>query len=587
METFKWLWGNLTGYRRRYLLCLALSMLLPFFTLINPTLQQQLVDKVLIGGQTNLLVPTILIMAGVTLTRSLLNYLSTVLTESTSLGVMYSLRLKVFDHLQAQDMKFFDENPAGDIMTIMTSDIDMVRYSLVFIFRQIISSVLLFLCASVYYFVLNWKFALCMIALTPLIFVVTMLYREKVKTIYKELRQRLSRLNTNAQENIEGNRVVKAFARETHEIKNFNEKSGAFHDQNLNAQYIWLRFFPYIEGLTQSMTIMTLLFGGIFMINGSLTPGEFIAFNSLSWAVTMPFQQLGSLFNDLQRFFASSLKIMALLDTKPEVQNAPRETDADKQKKGDIELRNVSFSFGDMKVLDDVSFHVKPGETYAIMGETGSGKTLIANLITRFYDAEAGTVLVDGIDVRDWDLTALRHGIGMTTQEVFLFSDTVDSNIAYGDLSLPEEDVRRFAEASAAQFINDLQNGYQTIVGERGVGLSGGQKQRIALARALAIRPSILILDDTTSAVDMETEKYIQEQLEQLDFMCTKIIIAQRISSVRKADCILLLENGKIVERGSHEVLLAQRGRYYELWRIQTGVGESDEALMSALGVTY
>lgn len=587
MESFKWLWGNLKGYRKRYLVCLSLSFVMPFFMLVNPTLQRQLVDRVLVGGETGLLLPTLLIMAGVTLARSLINYLSMVLVESASLGVMYSLRNQVYGHLQAQDMRFFDENPPGDIMTIMTSDLDMVRHSLVFVFRQIISGILLFLCASVYYFIMNWKFALAMIALTPLIFVVTMIYRTKVKTIYKELRQRLSKLNTDAQENIEGNRVVKAFAREPHEIEKFNGKSGAFRDENLNAQYIWLKYMPYIEGLSQSMTITTLLFGGIFLIGGSLTAGEFIAFNSLSWAVSMPFQMIGGLFNDLQRFFASSSKIMSLLDTKPAVQNAPEARDSGEAAKGDIELQNVSFSFGDLKVLDDVCFHVRPGETYAIMGETGSGKTLIGNLISRFYDVSEGKVLVDGLDVRDWDLTALRRGIGMTTQEVFLFSDTVDSNIAYGDLSLSEAEVRRFAEISAAQFIGGLQHGYQTIVGERGVGLSGGQKQRIALARALAIRPRILILDDTTSAVDMETEKYIQEQLEQLDFTCTKIIIAQRISSVRKADCILLLENGKIVERGSHEELLALRGRYYELWRIQTGVSDSDETLLKGLGVAF
>lgn len=587
MESLKWLWGKLRGYRKRYILCVSLSILTPFLMLVNPTFQRQLVDRVLIGGERDLLVPTILIMAGVTFLRTLLNYLSVVLVESASLGVMYNLRKQIYGHLQSQDMDFFDENPAGDIMTIMTSDIDMVRHSLVFVFRQIISGILLFICASVYYFIMNWKFALCMIALTPLIFVVTLIYRTKVKTIYKELRKRLSKLNTDAQENIEGNRVVKAFAREEYEIRKFNQKSDAFRKQNLHAQYIWLKYFPYIEGLTQSITITTLLFGGIFMINGSLTPGEFIAFNSLSWAVTMPFQMLGHLFNDLQRFFASAAKITSLLETRPKVQNQPNARDSEDILRGDIQLRNVSFSFDGLKILEDISFHVKPGETYAIMGETGSGKTLIANLITRFYDVEEGEILVDGVDVRNWDLTALRRRIGMTTQEVFLFSDTVDSNIAYGDIGLPEEEVRRFAHISAAQFIDELPQGYQTIVGERGVGLSGGQKQRIALARALAVRPSILILDDTTSAVDMETEKYIQSQLEQLDLECTKIIIAQRISSVRKADCILLIENGKIVEQGSHEELMAKRGQYYDLWRIQTGVGDDDEALLNELGVTY
>jgi ATP-binding cassette subfamily B protein len=560
-------------------------MIVPLFMLINPTFQRTLIDRVLTGGEIELLVPTVLTMCVVTFIRSLLNYSSVALVEASSLGLVYNLRMKIYRHWQKQDMKFFSDNTAGDLMTIMTSDIDMVRHNLVFVFRQIVSSVILFLAAATYYFIMNWKFALAMIALTPFIFLATYIYRSKVKTIYKELRKRLSRLNTDAQENIEGNRVVKAFANEYHEIEKFNEKSDSFRVQNLEAQYIWLRFFPIIEGLAQSMSVTTLLVGGILMMQGPgvLSPGEFMAFNSLSWAVTEPFRQLGQLFNDLQRFFASATKIMSVLEEKPEVQNAADAIVTGAKFKGEIEFRNVGFAFGDNPVLKDVSFHIRPGGTLALMGETGSGKSLIANLVSRFYDVDSGEVLVDGRNVREWDLTTLRSNIGMTTQEVFLFSDTVDGNIAYGNFDLPEEDVKRNAEIAAAQFINQMPEQYNTIVGERGVGLSGGQKQRIALARALAIRPSILILDDTTSAVDMETEKYIQEQLETLDFSCTKLIIAQRISSVRKADVILLLEDGVIAESGTHEELIARRGKYYELWRIQAGVDEADEARIAEL----
>lgn len=585
MQSFKWVWENLKGFRKRYLLCFAISMVVPLFMLINPTFQRRLVDRVLMGGELELLVPTVLTMCCVTLVRSLLNYSSVALVESSSLGLVYNLRMKIYRHWQKQDMKFFSDNTAGDLMTIMTSDIDMVRHNLVFVFRQIVSSVILFLAASTYYFVMNWKFALAMIALTPFIFLATYIYRSKVKTIYKELRKRLSRLNTDAQENIEGNRVVKAFANETHEIEKFNEKSDSFRVQNLEAQYIWLRFFPIIEGLAQSMNVTALIVGGILLIQGPdvLSPGEFMAFSSLSWAVSEPFRMLGQLFNDLQRFFASATKIMSVLEEEPAVQNAPNAIVTEEKFKGEIEFRNVGFSFGENTVLEDVSFHIKPGGTLALMGETGSGKSLIANLVSRFYDVEKGTVLVDGRDVREWDITTLRKNIGMTTQEVFLFSDTVDGNIAYGNFDLPEEDVKRNAELAASQFIYEMPEKFDTIVGERGVGLSGGQKQRIALARALAIRPAILILDDTTSAVDMETEKYIQEQLETLDFSCTKLIIAQRISSVRKADVILLLENGLIAESGTHEELLAKRSKYYELWKIQAGVDEADEARIAEL----
>jgi ATP-binding cassette subfamily B protein len=558
-------------------------MLVPMFVLINPTLQRALIDRVLGNGEIALLIPTVTAMCLVTLTRSLLNYASVALVESSSLGLVYNLRMKIYRHWQRQDMRFFRENTPGDLMTVMTSDIDMVRHNLVFVFRQIVSSALLFLGASVYYFAMNWRFALCMIALTPLIFLATYVYRGKVRGIYKELRRRLSKLNADAQENIEGNRVVKAFANEAFEIEKFNAKSDAFRVQNLGAQYIWLRFFPIIEGLSQSTAVTTLLFGGVFLINGTLTPGEFMAFNSLSWAVTEPLRQLGQLFNDLQRFFASASKIMSILEEKPSVENAEGAVVSGERFRGEIEFRDVSFSFGDNAVLRGVSFRVMPGETLALMGGTGSGKSLIANLISRFCDADSGEVLVDGRDVREWDLTTLRRNIGMTTQEVFLFSDTVDGNIAYGNFDMPEEEVRQCAETAAAQFVYDMPDGFATIVGERGVGLSGGQKQRIALARALAVRPPILILDDTTSAVDMETEKYIQERLENLEFTCTKLIIAQRISSVRKADCILLLEDGRVTESGTHEELLAARGSYYGLWRIQAGVDDGTEAMIREL----
>ena len=286
---------------------------------------------------------------------------------------------------------------------------------------------------------------------------------------------------------------------------------------------------------------------------------------------------LGTLLNDLQRFVASSDRLIEIQMYRPRITNPEIPETSEERLQGEVEFKDVTFKFGDEVVFDSINFHAKPGETIAIMGETGSGKTTITNLISRFYDVKKGSVLVDGIDVRQWDLHTLRSNIGLATQDVFLFSDTIDGNIAYARPDLPEEDVRHFAKVAAADFIEKMADGYDTIVGERGVGLSGGQKQRIALARALALRPSILILDDTTSAVDMETEKYIQEQLDHLDFDCTKFIIAQRISSVRHADQILILKGGKIIEHGTHKELLKQRGYYYDIYRIQQGMAEGVE----------
>jgi ATP-binding cassette subfamily B protein len=579
LNEIKWLWNGLTGFKVKYVLSFALSLITPFFAIINPMLTGKLVDDVfvlkdneyIVNTASTLLVPLLLTMLGLRLLRTLLDYGGVALVESASLGFLYNLRMRLYRHLQKQDMNFFGSISSGDLMTILTSDVDMCRHNLVFVFRQIFSSSLLYIIATVFYFTINWKFALCMVAVTPIILAASLIYRAKVKGIYKELRRRLSKLNTDAQENIEGNRVVKAFANEPHEIEQFSEKSESFREQNLFAQKTWLKFYPVIDGLTQSASVVAILVGGIFLINGEMTPGQLISFTSLSWAVMAPFQMLGQLFNDLQRFFASAQKIMNVLSTEPKVQNTG--SFAPDTFKGEVEFKNVSFSFEGNKVLDDVSFTIPSGKTCALMGETGSGKTLIADLLSRFYDVESGQVLVDGTDVREWDLNVLRGHMGITTQDVFLFSDTVDSNIAYGDFDMGEDEVKYFAEIAAARFVSEMPEGYATIVGERGVGLSGGQKQRIALARALAVKPGVLILDDTTSAVDMETEKFIQEQLRGLDFTCTKLIIAQRISSVRNADVILMLDGGHIAERGTHNELLEKRGQYSELWQIQTGIG--------------
>jgi ATP-binding cassette subfamily B protein len=302
--------------------------------------------------------------------------------------------------------------------------------------------------------------------------------------------------------------------------------------------------------------------------------GEFAAFSGLIWAIANPMRNLGSIMNEFQRFKAASAKVMEIYYSEPKIKDAPNAVDRPERFKGKVEFKDVSFKYEDGKlpVLEHLSFTVEPGETLAIMGETGCGKTSLIHLIPRFYEATAGKVLVDGYDVRDLKLQQLRKNIGLATQEVLLYSDTIDGNIAYGDEHLPKNEVVKFARYSAASdFIAKMPEGYDTIIGERGVGLSGGQKQRISLARALAIRPAILILDDTTSAVDMETEKEIQESLKHLDFPCTKIIIAQRISTTKNADKIMVLKDGHIEEMGTHEELIKQHGYYWSIVNLQTG----------------
>lgn len=575
---FKWIWKNCEGYHATLIMFYSIAVIVPIMQTINPRILQNVIDQCVKGGDVSVLVPMMLAMCGVTLLRTGLTYLMIFLMEHTTQGMIHRIRTTTYRSLQRKDMNFFDNFRTGDLMTAMTSDLDMVRHVVAYVCRVMVSSFVLYIATMVYFLSTNVKYTLALIAVTPFVFVILRIYSKKARPIYVELRERLSRLSTNAQENIDGNKVVKAFAKEDFEIEKFREKNEEFREQNLTANYIWLKYYPYVESLAQSMTVTSLLVGGLLMISGELSSGQFVAMNSMIWAVIDPIKQLGGLLNDLNRFFASSDRIIQIQGYKPDIKNPKDGYFPKTRAKGGINLKNVTFRFGKETVLDNISLDIKAGETVAIMGETGCGKTTITNLISRFYDVKEGEVLVDGVNVKKWDLYQLRRNIGMATQDVFLFSDTIDGNIAYGDMNLSEEDVKKFANMAAADFIEKMPDGYDTIIGERGMGLSGGQKQRIALARALALRPSILILDDTTSAVDMETEKFIQHQLGQLDFECTKIIIAQRISSVKHADKIVILKDNKIAELGTHKELLEKKGLYYDIFCIQQGIAKEVDA---------
>lgn len=579
MFQFKWIWHNMTGKHGFFITGLILSVLTSMFTIVNPKISQLVVDNIIVGVKTangtvdhhlNMLVPLLALMVVVQLTLSSVRYLMIVLLENTSQFTLIKIREKLYDNLQKQDMKFYDTYRTGDLMTRLTGDLDMVRHFISWICYNIVDSLVLFTVTIIYFLTISWQLTLAMLAMTPFIFFATFFFSKKIRPVFVALREKLSQMNTAAQENIEGNRVVKAFNRESYEIEKFREKSFDFRNNNLRATYTWLKFFPLLETLAQSLTVIVVLFGGLLIMKNQLTFGELTAFTALTWALANPMRMLGTILNDLQRFFASANKIIELYYAHPRILNRDDAVSGDEPVKGGVTFDNVTFKFGNEIVFDNISLDIKPGETIGIMGPTGAGKTTFANLIARFYDVSAGSVMVDGVDVRKYDLHKLRSSIGMATQDVFLFSDTIDGNIAYGNPDLPEEDVHRYSLAADADgFIKQTSDGYYTIIGERGVGLSGGQKQRLALARALAVKPHILVLDDTTSAVDMETEKLIQENLAKLDFPCTKIIIAQRITSVKDADRIIILDQHKIAEMGTHAELMKKRGYYYDIYRLQ------------------
>ena len=569
MFQLKFIWKNLEGYRGKFMAGVLFAIINSSIILVNPYLSEMLVDDAIRGDHREWLVPILLGMSGYVLLRTGIRYLMVVMLDQSSQGMIVRIREHVFHNLQHQEMRFYDRNRTGDIITRVTGDMEYIRHVVAFISHVLVESIVMFVVSLIYLSTVNTTLTLSLMCVLPFILISSILYGKNVSPLYRNIREKLSAINTAAQENISGNRVVKAFAREEYEKEKFFACSNDFRKANLKAAYAWQKIVPVMDFFAQSMSLLTLLVGGTLVIRGDLTLGEFTAFNSLTWALSDPMRNISGILNDIQRFFASAGKVIELYYAKPLIADRPDAEDRKERPQGKIEFRHVTFKHGNNTVLDDVSFTIQPGQTVAIMGPTGCGKTTIANLISRFYDVNDGEVLVDDLNVHMWKLAQLRSSVGIATQDVFLFSDTVDGNISFGNPEMSEEKVQYYAEAADADgFIRHMEQGYDTIVGERGVGLSGGQRQRIALARALAVEPPVVILDDTTSAVDMETEKKIQQNLRDLPFPCTKIIIAQRISSVKDADQIFILENGKI-DIGTHKTLSATNAYYRDVCELQ------------------
>ena len=578
MFLFKWLWKNMKGCRGIYILALCLTVVCQSMYIITPYFTQRITDTFIVNENallnlqehTDTLIFMLAAMVGFTLVRCGIQYGSNMMYEHSSQMLIYRVRKVLFDKIENQDAAFYNVYRTGDIMTRVTSDLDMVRHSIAWIIKTMVECIVLFSASLIFFFTMDWLMALCLIALTPVILFITWLFKRKAGPMYVDLREKLSRMNTAAEENISGNRVVKAFAREDYEISQFDKYSQEYSKANKKAAFVWLKFFPFLETTAQSLSVVMLVAGGLFVVFGRITMGQYAAFAGLIWTLSNPMRTLGNIVNDLQRFSASANKIIEIYYGSPRIVDRNDAVDKPGRFDGKVEFDHVSFSYGDTKVLDDISFTVEPGQTVVIMGETGSGKTTLAELIPRIYDVQGGEVRIDGVNVSRLKLKQLRHNIGFATQDVLLYSDTIDGNISFGDSGMSEEDVVRYAKAADADnFVRKLSDGYDTIVGERGVGLSGGQKQRISLARALAVKPAVLILDDTTSAVDLETEKHIQNSLANLDFPCTKIIIAQRISTAKYADKIIVLKDGKILEQGTHDELIKNSGYYREVYDLQ------------------
>lgn len=571
MGYIRWFLSFLKKYRVRMIVGLILVFITALLVLINPQISGMIVDEVIEGQHYEKLGILLLIMIGVTLVRSLLRFTFLMCFESSSQGLVYDMREEAYRKLMKEDFNFFNKNRTGDLMSRQTGDMDAVRHMVSHVIYFSFENILVFLMALVMIFSVNVKMALCMLIVLPFTLAVTLSQRRHIKPAFDRVRDCFSSLNAFAQETIAGNRVVKAFAKEDYELEKFDRENDGYRDAQLNAASIWMKYIPMFEILSQCLTIILMIMGGFMVIDGEMTIGNMVTVNGYLWMLNSPLRQAGWIINDLQRFLTAIEKIYKVYTTEPDIKQ-PEHVVEKRKLKGSVTFDHVNYYTNDDTVLKDISFHVEPGQTVGIIGATGSGKSSLVNLICRFYDVNQGRVLVDDIDVRNLSLQTLRGNIGIAMQDVFLFSDTIEGNIAYGNPDCTFEQVQAAAKiANADEFIREMPEGYDTIIGERGVGLSGGQKQRISLARAILKDPSIIILDDTTSAIDMETESLIQNELKKISDERTVFIIAHRISSIIHADQILVLDNGRLVERGTHEQLLAKKGYYSTVFHHQYG----------------
>jgi len=563
--------ANLVRPYWRIVLAAYLSLLtITALNLVSPLLLRWAIDDGIARGEMRVLQTAAAALVGLTLVKSVFQFLQGYLSEVASQGVAFDLRRRIYEHLEHLSFSYHDRAQTGQLMARATSDVEVLRNFTGRGFIALMNIVVLVIGIAVVLIAMNWKLALLSLTVFPLLLHTAIDFTRTFRPLSMAMQQQLAVLSTVLQENLAGARVVRVFAREPEQIAAFRRVNEALLDKNIEMSRVQRRAIPLMDFIANLATVMVIWYGGSLVITHALTLGELVAFNAYLLQLVMPIRRMGFLMSMMSRAGASADRVFEILDAKSEVENAPDAVPLPAVE-GHVRFEHVTFRYAGLEtVLSDVSFEAHPGQVVALLGATGSGKSTIINLIPRFYDVTSGRITIDGIDIRRVTLDSLRRQIGIVLQETVLFSGTIRENIAFGRPNASMDEIVEAAQAARAHdFIVSFPAGYDTVVGERGVTLSGGQRQRVAIARALLMDPRILILDDATSSVDLETERLIQEALAILMRGRTSFVIAQRVSTIRKADLILVLERGRIVAQGKHEELLEESGPYAELYGLQ------------------
>lgn len=571
MDTFKRLSRFYLPDKKLFIWSLIALAAVSGLTVLYPIILQYTIDTAVVGGQYGMIPYLALGFIGIMALKGGAVYIHQYLGDMFGVKSVYRLRNSLYEKLQFLPFRYYDNAKTGDLMSRLTADVEAFRFFLSFGCAQLVNLVLLIGFSMAVMFFYSIPLALATMAMIPLLVFVVIRFDKRVHPAFRGIRKSLAQLNTKVQENVSGMQTVKALSQEDEEILRFSGKNEDYRSKHLHVAKIWGTYFPLMELVGNLSAVILLAFGGYLTITGSLTPGELVAFFSLVAYITGPIMGLGFIINTFSQSKASGERLLEVLDEMERPDGSG--TEQTKRLVGEVEFKHVTAQYDSKNkpAVTDINFNATQGKTIGLVGATGSGKSTIIQLLLRFYEKQSGDILIDGKPIEQYTLKELRRNIGVVLQQTFLFSSTIRDNLSYGNPDATMDEIIEAAKrADAHDFIENLPNGYETVLGEKGLGLSGGQKQRIAIARAIIMNPSILILDDATSAVDMQTEVKIQKAFKEVMKGRTTFIIAHRISSVKHADEIIVLDSGEVSERGTHEELLQNReGIYRRIYDIQ------------------